>query len=485
MKTLHDNLRGTRTASRVSLLAAVLLAAAGCMTVGPDYRTPGTILPAGWNGAGAPGAASVPTAQAAEIAAWWKTFKDPELDSLVARAFAANLDLKQAESRIRQARAQYGVVDAGLWPSVNAGGGYSHSRSGGQGKAANVYRAGLDASWELDFFGGARRASEAAEADITASVEGRRDLLVTLSAEVAVDYLSLRGLRQQITVARENLGMQEKSAEIARKRFTGGFNSRLDVVNAEAQVASTRSQIPVLEAQARQSAYALALLLALEPSALDAELAKETPIPAAPPEVPAGLPSDLLTRRPDIRQAEAQLHAATARIGEAKSALFPKITLTGSAGVSNNKLPSLVSWDRRNYSIGPSVTWPLLDFGRVRSGIKVQDELAQQAVLAYRKAVLTALNDVESALVAYVNEQLHRQALAEAVAANRQAVDLSSRLYAAGQVEFINVIAAQQSLLSAQNALIQSDRSIATDLVAIYKALGGGWDPKGAAAGNE
>ncbi len=456
-----------------ALLAAVL-SAAGCMSVGPDYKRPELPVPAAFAGA--------PDAQAAGLAEWWKAFNDPELDSLVARAFAANLDLKQAESRVRQARAQYGVAAAGLWPTVNADGGYTHSRSG-DARPVNSWRAGFDASWELDFFGGNRRATEAAAADVVASVEERRGVLVTLSAEVATNYLSLRGIRQQIAVARENLRLQEASAEIARKRFAGGLSSRLDVANAEAQVASTRSQIPLLEAQAQQAAYALALLLALEPSVLDAELAKDAPVPAPPPEVPAGLPAALLERRPDIRQAEAKLHAATARVGEAKAALFPKITLTGSAGVSNYKLPSLVSWDRRNYSVGPSVSWPLLDFGRVRAGVKVQDELAQQALLAYRKAVLTALNDVETALVAYVKERQHRQALAEAVAANRQAVELATKLYAAGQAEFINVIAAQQALLSSQNSLIQSDRNIAAGLAAIYKALGGGWDPKDPAAG--
>ena len=458
------------------LLTVGLLAATGCVTVGPDYRRPEASLPAGWTGAGAPGATSTPTAQAAAVAKWWQSFKDAELDSLITRAFAANLDLQQAESRIRQARAQYGIVDAGFWPSVNAGGSYRHARAGGEGRATNVYQAGLDASWELDFFGGTRRASEAAAADLTASVEARRGLLVTLSAEVAVNYLSLRAIRQQVAVAWENLKAQEASAEIARKRFMGGFSSRLDVANAEAQVASTRSQIPFLEAQGQLAAYALALLLAREPAALEAELTQDAPVPAPPPEVPVGLPGDLLKRRPDIRQAEAQLHAATARIGVAKAELFPKITLTGSAGVANNSLPPLVSWDNRFYSVGPSVSWPLLDFGRVRAGIRVQDELAQQSLLAYQKAVLTALNDVEGALVSYVKEQQRRRSLVAAVAANRQAVDLATRLYAAGQTEFINVLTAQRSLLVAQDALIQSDRNVATNLVAIYKALGGGWE---------
>jgi len=336
--------------------------------------------------------------------------------------------------------------------------------------------AGFDAAWELDLFGGLRRGVEAAAADLAASVEGQRATLVSLAAEVALDYLTLRGYQQQIAIARENLVAQERSADYARRRFQGGFSSKLDVANAEAAVALTRSQIPPLEAAVRQTIYALSVLLAREPAALLPELSTAAPQPLTPPEVPVGLPASLLRRRPDVRQAEAQLHAATARIGVATADLFPKISLTGTLGTSGGTPGALVKWDNRFYSVGPTVSWSLFAAGRIRANIRVQTELERQALLAYEAAVLAALNDVESALVAYVKEQQHRQALAEAVAHNQAAVQLATQLYTAGQTDFLNVLTAQRSLYAAQDALVQSVRSVATDLVAIYKALGGGWE---------
>ena len=252
------------------------------------------------------------------------------------------------------------------------------------------------------------------------------------------------------------------------------------MANAEAQVATTRSQIPALEAAARQTIYALSLLLALDPSALVDELSNAAPVPLTPPEVPVGLPSDLLRRRPDIRRAEAQLHGATARIGLATADLFPKFSLTGSIGASSAKAPSLVSWDNRSYSFGPTVSWAVFHAGAIRANVKVQNELQTQALLNYEKTVLTALNDVESALVAYVKEQQHRQALAEAVSSNREAVTLATQLYTEGQTDFLNVLSAQRALYAAQDSLVQSERSVATDLVAVYKALGGGLENPGA-----
>jgi outer membrane protein, multidrug efflux system len=328
----------------------------------------------------------------------------------------------------------------------------------------------------LDLFGGTRRAVDAADADIAASQEDRRGVLVTLVAEVALDYLSLRGVQQQIALARQNLTAQEHSAEVTRRLFRGGFNSKLDVVNAEALVATTRSQIPAFESSARQTTYALAVLLAMQPRDLLDELSNEGPIPLTPPEVPVGLPTDLLRRRPDIRRAEAQLRGTTARIGVATADLFPKFSLTGSLGTSGNDAPSLVKWDNRFYSVGPTVTWAIFRAGQIRANIRVQTELEEQALLNYEKTVLTALSDVESALVAYVKEQQHRQALTEAVAANREAVDLAMQLYTQGQTDFLNVLTAQRSLYAAEDALVQSERTVATDLVAVYKALGGGWE---------
>ena len=480
-RTVHSG----RIASGLALLAL-----AGC-AVGPNYHGPDEKVPAVWTGIVPPeppstsavARLSVPTGGPSAVTNWWAAFREPRLDSLIARAAQANLDLKQAESRVRQARAQRAVAAGGYWPAVDANGEYQWNRSASVGSSpANLYQAGLDASWELDLFGGARRGVEAADADLAASVEDLRDVMVTLSSEVAINYIGLRGLQQQIVIAKDNLAAQEHTADLTRKRFHGGFNSKLDVANAEADAAMTRSQIPALESAARQTIYALSVLLAREPSALVAELDAPAPIPLTPPAVPVGLPSDLLRRRPDIRRAEAQLHGATARIGVATADLFPKFSLTGALGTSGNRTASLVNWDHRFYSIGPTVSWALLDGGRIRANIQVQSELEKQALLDYEKAVLAALNDVESALVAYVKEQQHRQALVEAVAANREAVALSTELFTEGQTDFLSVLIPRRSLLAAQDALVQSDRTVATDLVAVYKALGGGWDAPAAPA---
>ena len=346
------------------------------------------------------------------------------------------------------------------------------------GGARDLYQAGLDASWEIDVFGGLRRDVEAANADIVAAVEDRRDVLVTLTSEVALNYIDYRGFQQQLVIAKENLVAQEKSADVTRRRQQGGFISALDVANADALVAATKSQIPVFQQEAQQTIYNLALLLGAEPDALLKELTATGEIPPTPPEVPVGLPSELLRRRPDVRRAEAQWHAATARVGVATADLFPKFSLTGSLGTSGQNGPSLVNWNDGVWSLGAGLTYPLFTGGRIRANIAVQDEVQNQAATTYEQAVLTALRDVESALVAYAREQQHYESLGEAVVANRKAVDLATVLYTQGQTDFLNVINAQRSLYASQDALVQSDRTIATNLVTLYKSLGGGWEAK-------
>ncbi|MCC7350060.1 MAG: efflux transporter outer membrane subunit [Phycisphaerales bacterium] len=469
---------GTATAALSSLLLF-----SGCM-VGPDYQRPKVDSPAAWSGPTTTMAATTQATTAAtrpvELARWWLSFKDPVLDSLVDRAVRSNLDLLQASARVRQARAARGVVASSFWPGVDVGGSYTRSGGGNRsnlpGSSQDLYRAGLDATWELDFFGGVRRNIEASEADILSAIEDQRDVLVTLVAEVGLDYTDLRGIQRQIAIARDNLNAQRHSAELTRQRNATGFVSRLDVVNAEALVAQTASQIPVLESSERQAIYALSVLLGMEPAALLDELSSQSPIPLASPVVPVGLPSDLLRRRPDIRRAEAQLHAATARLGVATADLFPKFSLTGSIGLQGDKPASLFNWGNRFWSIGPSVSWPLFDAGKIRSNIEVQNALQEQALLAYRSTILRAWQDVENALIAYDKEQQHRTALAAAVAANRQAVDLSTQLYRQGQTDFLNVLSAQRSLYASEDALVQSNRTVTTSLIALYKALGGGWE---------
>jgi len=461
------------------LLGICLILAAGC-TVGPDFRRPEARLPDLWAGANAP-EASVAVSDPVTMVEWWRSFNDGILTSLVERAVRANPDLRLAGARIRQARAARGAGAADLWPGVDASASYTRSRSpggpaNGGGSGQDLFQAGLDAAWELDFFGGTRRNIEALDADWSAAVEDRRDVLVTLVSDVGLSYITLRGLQQQIVIAERNLEAQRRTVEITRKRFEAGFVSALDVANARALAATTASQIPVLESSARATIYSLGVLLGEEPTALVRELETKEPIPITPPEIPVGLPSDLLRRRPDIRRSEAQLHAATARIGAATADLFPRFSLTGSFGFSSTDLASFLSLSSRSWSIGPSVQWPVFDAGRIRWNIEVQNALQEQALITYEKTILTALSDVETALTAYAREQEHHRLIEEAAAQNRKALDLAMQLYTAGQTDFLNVLTAQQSLYSSEDALVQSARTLSTNLVALYKALGGGWE---------
>ena len=483
--------------SRFPLLLFILLPSSFCLTaceVGPDYHRPQTKVSQGFN---AP--TPEPTTQAtvlpatqrsitvetpASIANWWSSFNDPELDKLISRGVESNLDLKIATQRIREARATLGVTAANLAPTVNSTGSYERSHSqgaAGSGSASHFdhstdfFQSGFDASWEIDVFGGLRRSVEAAQSDLAASEEDRRDTLVTLLSEIATDYIELRGFQQEIVIARENLADEQNNAEITRKKALLGTVAKLDIANAEAQVYSTASSLPVFETEVEQTIYAISVLLGEEPDALKKELDGTAAIPTTPPEVPIGLPSDLLRRRPDVRAAERRLASATARIGAAVAQLFPQFSLTGSLGLQNAKFTNWADASSRYWTIGPSVSWPIFDAGRLRSQIDVQNAQQMEALNTYQSTVLIALQDTKNALVAYAKEQVHRKALADTVEANERALDAATKLYKVGQTDFLNVVTAERSLLSSQDALVQSNRAIATDLVALYKALGGGW----------
>ncbi len=486
--------------------AVILTTLVGC-AVGPDYRRPETKVPDNWNAQEVVTEAqpSKTTTDPVALAEWWQAFNDPSLSALVEMAIRANLDLRLAEARIRQARASLGVAGGAFWPEVDATALYQRSHSsiasiapsaggssgGGTGGSSGgvssegvsitpfreLFQVGLDASWEIDIFGGIRRNIEAAGADLRAALEDRRDVLITLVGDVGSNYINLRGFQQQIEIARKNLEAQKHNADIIQKRHDAGFVGGLDVANAWAQVATTEATIPIFESSARAAIYSLGVLLGRPPAALEKDLIKEGPIPPTPPEIPVGLPSELIRRRPDIRRAEAQLHSATARIGVATADLFPKFSLTGSFGISSSDLTMLGNLaNSKFWSFGPSVTWPIFAGGRLWWNVKVQDALAEQALLTYKKTVLTALKDVETALVAYAKQQETRKSLSEAVVNNRKAVELAMTLYLAGKSDFLNVIIAQRSLFNTEDALAQSIRTMDTNLIALYKALGGGWE---------
>jgi NodT family efflux transporter outer membrane factor (OMF) lipoprotein len=464
-------------------LAAFLAACAS----GPDYKEPQSRLPAAWSELSRAGGASATVGGRPPLASWWTTFRDPVLDSLVERALASNPELRLAQARVREARALRGLAEADLLPSVDAAGSWTRVRGDGllpPGADADLFRAGFDASWEIDVFGGVRREIEAADADLSASVEERRDVLVTVLAEVARNYVELRGAQRFATIARANTQAQRETLDLTRTRLEAGLASDLDVARAEAQVRTTAADIPVIESAARRSLHALAVLLGREPGALVSELSKEAPVPQAPAEVPVGLPSDLLRRRPDVRRAERELAASTARVGAATADLFPRFSLTGSFGLAGVDTGDMVGGGGRYWSVGPAVRWPLLDFGRVRNRIAAQGAREEQAAIAYEGAILRSLREVEDALVAFSREQERRQELAGAVESGRRAVGLAGDLYRQGRSDFLSVLQAQRDLYAAEDALVRSDRTVATTLVSLYKALGGGWEVESQAAGD-
>jgi len=471
-----------------SLTLAIL---AGCK-VGPDYQPPHTTLPSQFSELSA---ATRPTTQAAvmdqppiDLNQWWKTFNDPTLNHLVDRAINNNLDLKLATARFYEARAQRGIQIAGLFPTANAQGAYTRTRGSGstlQGQQSaefgfplvtDDYNAGFDASWEIDVFGGQRRNVEAATADVYAAGEDRRDVLVSLLAEVALNYIELRGEQHTLEITNNNLVSQRQTLDLLRSQFDAGSIPYLNVAQQEAEVATTEANVPTLEAQIRQNIHHLGTLLGVDPGALSAELTPHDPVPLGPAAIPPGLPGDLLRRRADVRRAERQLAAATARIGVATADLYPKFAINGSVGLESDLLHRWFDWSSRYYSFGPSVQWQILDFGRIRSNINVNEARAQEAYFTYQKAVLQSLEAVDTALVNYNREQVRWQALSQAVASNQKAFSLADELYRKGATSYLQVLDVQRNLFAAQDALTRSEQQVALNLVALYKALGGGWD---------
>jgi NodT family efflux transporter outer membrane factor (OMF) lipoprotein len=422
------------------------------------------------------------------ITQWWATLNDPVLDRLIDRAVESNLDLKLATARLREARARRAVAAGGRFPQVDARAGYKHERISGNSLPFasvesgtlpfewNLYQLGFDANWELDVFGGVRRSVEAADADLAASSEDRHDVLLSVMAEVARNYVELRGLQREMDVAQANLKVQRETVEVTRDQRRQGVATQLDVARAAAQASGTEAQIPALQNQQWQAIHRIALLLGREPNALARELSAAAPIPLPPGRVPVGLPSDLLRRRPDIRRAERQIAAATARVGVAVADLFPRFSLVGGAGVESSFTNSLFDWGSRTFYIGPSVRWPIFDAGRLRAIVKVRNAQQEQALIGYQQTVLGALREVEDAIVALTTEQQRAKSLSDRVDSTAEAAQIAGDQYRQGLTDFLTVLDAQRSLYAAQDELARSQQAVTTDLIALYKALGGGWE---------
>jgi multidrug efflux system outer membrane protein len=457
---------------------------AGC-TVGPDYVAPQPAVPAHFAEIAAPETAGADRRHSADD--WWQDFGDATLDRLMAAALASAPDIAEAEARIREARALQGIAGAAQYPTADATGEYQRNHGSanvpigvppgglGPGVGSNLWQAGFDASWEIDVFGGKRRGVESADAALQAAVADRGDVVLTLLAEVARDYVGLRGVQRQLAVAHENLAIQQDALSLTQSQLNAGLASSLDVLRAQAQVSDTESAIPSFEADERTAIYRIGALIGRAPEELLGELGTPQPIPLAVPDVPIGLPSDLLRRRPDIRAAERRIAAANARIGVAEADLYPHFSLTGLVGLESLNGSSFFNPLSRYSSIGPSVNWLVFDAGKVRFEMRAEQARTDEAAASYQRVVLGALRDVETALVSYSRAEMRGRKLAAEVDADRQAVGVATRLYRQGLESFLSVLDAERSLYIAADKLAQSDRDTALALVALYKALGGGW----------
>ena len=458
---------------------------ASCV-VGPKYQPLNPVMPASWHEAPAAGTAF----DRLTLERWWTEFHDPLLDDLVARAIDGNVDLKIATARVREARAARGIAASVSLPQVGVNGQAARGErsdavppfKAAAGDASpfgprtqNVFEAGFDAGWELDVFGGVRRDVEAAAAQVQAAEEGRRDLFITLLADVARNYAELRGTQRQIEILDATVRSQQDTRDIAKARFDAGLGTALDVERADGLLETTRSRRPELERLAKRAIYQLDVLLGQEPGTIASELELPTALPPQPPDLPDVLPSELLSRRPDLRRAERDVAAATARVGVARSELFPRFSIAGTFGRRSQDALDLGSTGSQFWFLVAGVRLPILSGGRIRANIQVHDARQEEAVRQYEKAVLIAVEEVENALSSQTREQRRLEALRASVAANRRALDLATERYTGGLENFLSVLDAQRAVYGAEDGVAQSETNGMVSLIALYKALGGGW----------
>ncbi|RDJ19988.1 RND transporter [Bosea caraganae] len=459
---------------RAGLLALPVLLCLSACAVGPDYVPPMQALPSQWN-------AASPTRRPPALSEWWRQFKDPALNRLVEEAVAGNLDVAQAKARIREARASRVQAIAPLFPQVDGSASVTRSRSASSGDSSfgnvtrNSFRAGFDTSWELDLFGARDRAIEAATYGADAAEDDLDGVLLTLVGDVASTVIEARGYQARIALARRTAATQRETEALTKVRFQAGAVSAADTARATAQVASTEAQIPALEIALSESLNRLAILIGRPPSAMANRLVGAGQVPATPTPPRAGVPADVLRSRPDVRRAERLLAQATARIGQAEAARYPAVSLTGNISTSALKLGDLAKNSAIGWSIGPSLSVPIFNGGELAAAVDVARAQRDQSDAALRLAVLTALQDVEDALVGLRQERLRLASLATAATASGEAARLSQTLYRSGGISFLDVLDAERSQYSAEDALIQSRIALATRFIALNKALGGGW----------
>ena len=464
---------GVLPSRRAAAGLGLALLVAGC-AVGPDYRTPEVAVPAGWDSAGPATPAAAP-----QLARWWRRLGDPQLDALIAEAVAGNLDVATAKARIREARAGVSQAGGALYPSIDGSGSATRQRSGSDSRGTEVsgqFQAGFDASWELDLFGANRRRLEAARYGLDAAAEDLRSTLLTLVGDVATNYVAARGFQARIAYARQTAASQRETEALTRVKFEAGAVSGVDLANATGQASSTEADIPSLEASYAEAVHRLGVLTGRPPAALKARLAAPAPIPTPALPLPVGVPADLLRARPDVKLAERQLAQATAEIGAAEAARYPNLSLTGNLSTAAANVGDLGKSTSISWVFGPTLSLPIFNAGQLAAAVEVEAAQRDQSYLAFRSAVLTALEDVENAIVAFTQERQRYRSLQVAADSFREAARLARTLYQTGATDFLEVLDAERSLYGAEDALIQSRIAITTDYIALNKALGGGWD---------
>ncbi|GJG99458.1 efflux transporter outer membrane subunit [Paraburkholderia terrae] len=477
--------------------------------MGPNFERPTSTTPDVFN--------RTQTAQAPSKATetgfnpdWWLLFNDPTLNALEQKLADANLDVAAASARLRQSRAEQRVAGAAEYPTVTGAASYNRERGspngilsllgvsptdsqpqsasgsaplgvaplpGSKGSPAyNLYQFGFDASWEVDIWGRVRRSVEAASALTDASYEERNAVLLSARAELARDYIQLRDTQALLQIAHQNLEIARDATKLTQTRVREGVTTDLDVANASAQVATIESLIPTLESRSETTINAIGVLLAEQPGALRQMLVETRDVPGLPNQVPIGFPSELVQRRPDIRKAEAQLHAATAAIGMAKADFYPRISLNGSAGFQSLQLSNLADWASGQFVVGPSITLPIFEGGRLKGTLQLREAQQQEAAIVYKRTVLEAWREVDDALIVYDAEQRRHDRLEEVVSLNLRALSIARQRYKAGAVDFLDVLNVQRQLLDAQSNLEQSKADAAANLITLCKVLGGGWE---------
>ena len=434
---------------------------AGCL--GPPYQAPPVAAPQHWQES-APGV----RAEGAPSAQWWSTLGDSTLNELIRDAVSDNLDIRAAGARVREARALRGITASRGKPQLD---GFAVASPG---HPQDLYDAGFDASWEVDLFGGIRRDIEAAVAQVQATDEARRDVEITLMAEVALNYVELRGAQRRLDVLDARIDTLQQTLEMVRARQQAGLTNDLDVARSEALLEDTKAARPSLEYASAAAIHRLAVLTGRQPGALANRLTAHAPIPVAPAELAIGFPNELIARRPDVRRAERELAAATARIDVARADLYPRIALLGALGHRSDDASDLANSVSRYWSFGPALRWPLLMGGRVRAQVDAQRARRDQAEAAFQQSALRALEEVENSISSYGRDQHERERLTAAVAAESRAVDLADARYRAGLDSFLAVLDAQRTLRDGEDRLAAAETRVALSAISLYKSLGGG-----------